>query len=536
MMSDRPTGYIRQTRSVVQSVNGMVATSHPLAAAAGLRILQAGGNAFDAAVATAAALCVVEPMMTGLGGDMFALVYDSQTGVVDGLNASGRAAGLATIDTYRGMGYESIPSNGIFSVSVPGVVDGWWALLQKYGTMSFQEVLQPAIAYAEEGCPVGEIVAHYWRKAESLLLKSEESRNKYLVADQAPREGTLFKQPDLARTLKLLAEGGRDAFYEGEIAGRVEDYMLRKGGLLRKSDLSAHRSNWVKPISTSYRGYDVLEIPPNGQGLVVLEMLNILEHFDIAGMGHNSSAFIHLFAEAKKLAYMDRDRYIADSEFAELPTERLLSKEYGRKLADMISSSAQLNAYYGAEIGGDTVYLTVADGQGNIASVTNSIFSPFGSGELVEDTGIFLQNRGSLFSLDPEHLNALKPGKRPFHTIIPSMVLKNGKPIVSFGVMGADMQPQGQVQTLINMIDFGMNIQMAGEVPRFRHYNEGLFVESEIGEAVRQELREWGHRILSPDEADAFTVGGYQAIRIDPETGVLEGGSDPRKDGCAMGY
>lgn len=535
-MSDRPTGYIRQTRSVVQAVNGMVAASHPLAAAAGLRILQAGGNAFDASVAVAAALCVAEPMMTGLGGDMFALVYDSKTGSVDGLNASGRAAGLATIDAYHRMGYEKIPAEGIYSVSVPGVVDGWSALLQKYGTMGFGEVLQPAIAYAEEGCPVGEIVAHYWRKAESLLLKSEEGRSKYLIDDKAPAEGTLFKQPDLARTLKLLAEGGRDAFYEGEIAGRIEDYMLKKGGLLRRSDLAANRPSWVKPISATYRGYDVLEIPPNGQGLVVLEMLNILEHFDIAGMGHNSSAFIHLFAEAKKLAYMDRDRYIADSEFADVPTERLLSKEYGSRLADKIRGSAPLSPYYGAELGGDTVYLTVADRHGNIASVTNSIFSPFGSGELVEDTGIFLQNRGSLFSLDPDHLNALQPGKRPFHTIIPSMVLKNGKPVISFGVMGADMQPQGQVQTLINMIDFGMNIQMAGEVPRFRHYNEGLFVESEIGETVRRELRELGYRILLPGEGDPFTVGGYQAIRIDPETGVLEGGSDPRKDGCAIGY
>ncbi|AJY75146.1 gamma-glutamyltransferase [Paenibacillus beijingensis] len=535
-MFDRPSGYRQQTRSVIHAARGMVATSQPLASAAGIEILQSGGNAFDAAVAVAAVLCVVEPMMTGLGGDMFALVHDGKTGTIEGLNASGRSAAMASVEAYRSMGYEQIPDHGPLSVSVPGVVDGWAQLLAKYGTMSFKEVLAPAIRYAENGFPVSEMVAYYWSKAEPLLRKSAEASRKYLMNGKAPAEGTLFKQPDLAATLKLLAEQGKNAFYQGKIADQIEAFMIREGGLLRKSDFASHQSDWVEPISTTYRGHSILEIPPNGQGLVVLEMLNILEQFDVASMGHNSADYIRLFAEAKKLAYADRDRYIADSDFAELPVDRLLSKEYAAELADRIRNSASVAAPPGIELGGDTVYLTVVDHEGNIASVVNSVFSLFGSGELVEDTGIFLQNRGSLFSLHPSHVNAVAPRKRPFHTIIPSLVLKNGKPLVSFGVMGADMQPQGQVQVLVNMIDFGMNIQEAGEAPRFRHYNDGLYLETGIGEETSRELAGIGYTILQPGDGDAFGVGGYQGIRIDPDTGVLQGGSDPRKDGCAIGF
>lgn len=534
-MADRPTGYRKQTRSVVHAQNGMVATSHPLAAMAGIQILQQGGNAFDAAVATAAALCVVEPMMTGLGGDMFALLYDAKRREIKGLNASGRAPQAATPDYFEQNGFTSIPANGILSVTVPGVVDGWAQLLESCGTLTFQEVLAPAIRYAEEGFPIPEMVSYYWKKAEPLLLRSEEASQHYLIHGKAPKEGTLFKQPGLAWSLKQIAKNGRDAFYQGEIADKIDRYMTDHQGLLRKEDLKEHRSQWVQPISTHYRGYEVLEIPPNGQGLVVLQMLNILENFDLQAMGHNSAEYIRLFVEAKKLAYADRDRYIADSEFADIPADRLLSKEYAKELAETIQSGVK-EIPSGTELGGDTVYLTVADKEGNVASVTNSIFSVFGSGVLIPDTGIFLHNRGSLFSLDRHHPNVLQPGKRPFHTIIPGMVLKDGKPLISFGVMGADMQPQGQVQTLVNLIDFGMNIQAAGDAPRFRHYAHGVFLESEIEPAICRELSHQGYTLLNLSDGDDFVVGGYQGIFIDPETGLFQGGSDPRKDGCAIGF
>ncbi len=535
-MYNRPSGNNRKSRSVVHSTRGMVAASQPLAAVAGLQILQAGGNAFDASVATAAVLCVVEPMMTGLGGDMFAITYHAETGEIKGMNASGRAPELAHLDTFRALGFKRIPETGIYSVSVPGVVDGWAELLDKYGTMTFAEVLAPAIHYAEHGFPVSEMVAYYWRKSANHLLQFPKTYQNYSVDGVLPKEGTVFKQPDLAKTLKQLAEFGRDFFYQGDIADRIEECMLQRGGLLRKNDLIRHRTNWVTPISTSYRGYEVLEIPPNGQGLVVLEILNILEQFDVAAMEHNSAEYIHLFAQAKKLAYQDRDRHIADSEYTNVPVDQLLSKSYAQELADRIRRTKSNQPYAGAEIGGDTVYLTVADSQGNIASVTNSIFHLFGSGELVDGTGIVLQNRGSLFSLDPAHPNVVAPCKRPFHTIIPSMVLQNGKPVISFGVMGADMQPQGQVQVLVNMIDFGMNIQEAGEAIRIRHYNEGLYLEYGVPQDVREQLQEMDYKILSHGHGDAFGVGGYQGIRIDPATGSYQGGSDPRKDGCAIGY
>ncbi|MEW9673121.1 gamma-glutamyltransferase [Ammoniphilus sp. 3BR4] len=534
-MADRPSGYLKQTRSVVHAKNGMVVTSHPLAAMAGLQILQQGGNAFDAAVATASVLCAVEPMMTGLGGDMFALIYDAKKREVKGLNASGHAPQAATLDFFEQNGFTSIPSTGILSSTVPGVVDGWSQLLQSYGTLTFKEVLAPAIRYAEEGYPIPEMVAYYWKKAEQLLLQSEEATRKYLIDGKAPKEGTLFKQPDLAWSLKQIAKDGRDAFYQGGIADKIDEFMKNHHGLLRKEDLKEHRSRWVTPISTNYHGYEVLEIPPNGQGLVVLQMLNILENYDLKAIGHNSPEYVRLFIEAKKLAYADRDRYIADSEFADIPIDRLLSKEYAKELADLIQSGQKISQS-GVELGGDTVYLTVADKEGNVASVTNSIFSLFGSGVLIPNTGIFMHNRGSLFSLDRNHPNALQPGKRPFHTIIPGLVLKDQKPLISFGVMGADMQPQGQVQTLVNMIDFGMNVQAAGDAPRFRHYNHGIFLESEISQKIRQELSEQGYTLLEQSDGDDFVVGGYQGIFIDPETGLFKGGSDPRKDGCAIGF
>lgn len=532
-MFDRPDKS-RQTRSVVYATGGMVATSQPLAVEAGVDVLKAGGNAFDAAVAAAATLCVVEPMMTGLGGDMFALIYDQKKGKVMGLNASGRAPKLARAALFRAMGYDHIPYTGIYSVTVPGVVDGWAELLEKYGTMTFKETLASAIHYAEHGFPVSEMVSYYWNKGiES--LDSDAASEHFLMHGAAPKAGTVFKQPDLARTLKMIAKEGRDAFYCGAFAETMERFMIERGGLIRKEDLMNHRSSWVEPISTNYRGYDILEIPPNGQGLVVLEMLNMLEKFDVQSLGHNSAALIHLFSEVKKRAYADRDKYIADSDFAPIPVAKLLSKEYASRMSERLKFNDEVSAYKGKEIGGDTVYLTVVDHHGNVASVTNSLYNLFGSGEVVTKTGVILQNRGALFSLDPAHLNVIAPGKRPFHTIIPSMVLREGKPVVSFGVMGADMQPQGQVQVLMNLIDFGMNIQEAGEAPRFRHYNEGLFLENGISQKSKDALKRMGYHILTSDDGDSFGVGGYQGIQIN-DHGVLQGGSDPRKDGCAIGF
>ncbi len=533
MMADRPAGNPRSTRSVVHAANGMVAASQPLAASAGLRILLQGGNAFDAAVATAAALAVVEPMMTGLGGDMFALLYNQKTKKVEALNGSGRAPKRATREYFLSQGYKQIPIEGILSISTPGTVDGWAEILEKHGTMTFAEVLQPAIEYAENGFPVAEIVAAQWRRQESLLRKTKESAETYLINGKAPKEGDLFKQPNLARTLRLIAERGREGFYLGPVAEAISDYMQQHGGPLSYEDLAEHRSTWVEPIYTDYKGYRVYELPPNGQGIVTLEMLNILENFDVAALGHNSSEYLHLLLEAKKLAYADRDTYIADPEFAEVPIDQMLSKEYAHmrsKLINMERAAEKVGP--GLEIEGDTVYLTVVDKDRNVVSFINSIFKSFGSGIVAGDTGVMFHNRGSLFSLDEKHLNRLEPGKRPFHTIIPAMVLKNDKPFISFGVMGGDMQPQGQVQVLMNLLEFGMNIQEAGEAPRFRHVGNEVALESEISSRTVLELLDKGHKIICA--ADFF--GGFQGIRIDTDTDLLQGGSDPRKDGCAIGY
>lgn len=532
-MADRPAGNPRATRSVVHAPNGMVATSQPLAASAGLRILLQGGNAFDAAVATAAALAVVEPMMTGLGGDMFALVYSQRNKKVEALNGSGRAPKKATREFYLNQGYQEVPKTGILSISTPGTVDGWAEILEKHGTMTFAQVLQPAIEYAEHGFPVAEIVASQWKRLEPLLQQNREAVNTFLVNGQAPKEGELFVQPKLARTLKAIAEGGRDAFYKGQIAEEIADYMEKNGGLLSYEDMAGHTSTWVEPIYTDYKGHQVYELPPNGQGIVTLEMLNILENFDPTSLGHNTADYLHLLIETKKLAYADRDTYIADPTFAKVPVHDMLSKKYAQNrslLIDMEQAAKQVEP--GLEIEGDTVYLTVIDKDRNVVSFINSIFNGFGSGVVAGDTGIVLHNRGSLFSLQEKHLNTLVPGKRPFHTIIPAMVFKDDKPYLSFGVMGGDMQPQGQVQVLMNLLEFGMNIQEAGEAPRFRHTGNEVALESEISSQAVLQLMDKGHKIISA--VDFY--GGFQGILIDPKTGLLQGGSDPRKDGCAIGY
>jgi len=541
---DRPAGNPRATRSVVMARNGLIATSQPLASAAGLRVLQQGGNAIDAAVTAAAVLAVVEPTMNGLGGDLFAIVYDGRNKQVRGLNASGRAAAAATPEEFARRKLGEIPYRGVLSISVPGVVDGWHELLSKHGTITLARALEPAIAYARDGFAVSEIIAGQWKAEEQTLSRDPAAAATFLPDGHAPAPGDVFRNPKLAATLDALARGGRDAFYRGSIAHAIAADLQRRNGLLTAADLAAHRSNWIDPISTTYRGYEVLELPPNTQGIVALEMLNILEGFDLKPLGHNSAAYLHLLVEAKRIAFADRAAWLADAGAIPAPVlDALRSKEYAaarRKEIDPSKAAADYRAYEAAArpapeprpAKGDTIYLTAADRDGNVVSLIQSIFESFGSGIVAGDTGIALHNRGSLFSLRAGHPNVLAPGKRPLHTLVPAMVLKDKRPWLSFGVMGGDMQPQGHVQVLLNVIDFGMNVQEAGEAARFRHSPAGLALESAIGGEARAGLTARGHKVIESNGV----FGGFQGILIDPRTGVLMGGSDPRKDGLAIGY
>lgn len=542
---DRPAGWAQQTRSAVMALNGAAATSQPLAAQAGLRLLMQGGNAVDAAVAMAATLTVVEPMMVGAGGDMFALVYLAESGELLGLNGSGRAPTGMTIDFLASKGFGAMPSSGIYSVTVPGAVDGWDQLLQRAGTMTFAQVLQPAIEYAEQGFPVTEVIAGDWESSVAKLKGDPDSAGTWLVEGRAPRVGEIFTNPSLARTYRLLASEGRDAFYKGEIARAIVAESRSLGGLMTLEDLADHTSTWVEPIHTNYRGYEVYELPPNGQGVAALEMLNLLEGYDLASLGPESPRFWHLLIEAKKLAYADLAAHLADPAFSPVPVEQMLSKEYAARQRHRIDQNRAASSFpSGLSLTdpgllarmehGDTVYLTVGDRWGNMVSFINSLYSGFGSGITVGDTGILLQNRGALFSLDPRHPNRLEPGKRPYHTILPAFVMKDGQPWLSFGVMGGDQQAQGHVQVLINMIDFGMNVQAAGDAARFHHSQlaNTVALESAVAPNVPRELRRMGHRLVQ----EMGTFGGYQAIRFDPVTGAYQAGSDPRKDGLAVGY
>jgi gamma-glutamyltranspeptidase / glutathione hydrolase len=544
---DRPAGNPHQTRSVVMATHGAIATSQPLATAAGLRVLQSGGNAIDAAVTAAAVLTVTEPTMTGIGGDLFAIVYDAKTKTIHGLNASGRAPAAATLDEFKRRGLTKIPLRGELSVSVPGVVDGWNALLTKYGSRTLAQALEPAIGYARDGYAVPEIIAGQWKDAEPVLMRDPNAAATFLPNGKAPAPGDVFRNPRLAHSLELIAKGGRDVFYNGEIAKAISDDMQRRHGLLRLDDLSANHPDWVDPISTTYRGYQVLELPPNTQGIVALEMLNILEGFDLKSLGHNSAAYLHTLVEAKRIAFADRDAWIGDpSTSPRAAIERMLSKDYAEARRKEISRQHTAKDYKPLNLPGrsipgpgehpmamgDTVYLTAVDGDGNVVSLIQSLYELFGSGLVAGDTGIVLQNRGSLFSLEPGHPNQLAPGKRPFHTLIPAMVMKDGAPWVSFGVMGGDMQAQGHAQVVVNLVDFGMNIQEAGEAPRFRHTPEGLALESAIGSDVRAGLTRLGHHLIE----SKGVYGGFQGIMIDPKTHVLLAGSDPRKDGMAAGW
>jgi gamma-glutamyltranspeptidase/glutathione hydrolase len=511
----------------------MVAASQPLAAQVGLDILKAGGNAIDAAVAVNAMLGLVEPNMNGIGGDLFAIVWSAEDEQLYALNATGRAPYAISRDVFSRQGLTEVPADGPLTWTVPGAVDGWNELLQRFGTMTFSELLNPAISYARTGFPVSEIIQRQWRGAANALARWPDSANTYLPNGRPPEIGELFKNPSLAATYETIALGGRDAFYRGDIARRIVAFSEANGGYFTMADFEDHTSEWVDPVTTNYRGYDVWELPPNSQGIIALMMLNILEGFDITAMGHNTADTLHLITEAKKLAFADRDTFVSDPNANSLPITELISKSYGatrRTLIDPNQASVvtEGNPYEHSE----TVYLTVVDKDRNAVSLIESIFGNFGSRIVPGDLGFALQNRASGFSLEEGHLNSLEPHKRSLHTNMPGFITQNGRPIMPFGVMGGHMQPQGHVQVLLNMIDFGMNVQEAGDAARVRH-GSVLAVEPGISDAVIAELERRGHTV---ERAGGGGMGGYQAIQIDPDTGMLHGGTDPRKDGQVVGY
>ena len=543
-----PRRPFRAGRSVVMAPHGMVAASHPLAAQVGLDVLRRGGNAVDAAIAVNAALGLVEPMMCGIGGDLHALVWDAKTHKLHALNASGRAPYRATCAYFAEKKLDEIPLFGPLSWSVPGCVDGWDELRRRFGTKPLAELLEPSIRYAEDGVPVPEMIAGFWKGAEVRLSKDADAARTYLVNGHAPRVGEVFRNPALARTYREIADGGRDAFYKGRIAQEIVACSDRLGGLFSMKDFAEHTSTWVEPVSTKYRGHDVWAMPPPTQGITVLQMLNLLEGYDLKAMGPESPDYWHVLLEAKKLAYADRARHYADPAFGEIPTAELISQRYADARRGRIDlQRARLDVEAGdPKLGqSDTTYFCVVDRDRNCASMIQSNYHGFGSGVVPGDLGFALQNRGTLFALDPKHPNCLAPHKRPFHTIIPGFVTKAGKPWFVFGVMGGDMQPQGQVQVLVNLIDFGMNVQQAGEAPRLEHQGSatptGLKAKAGGGVVIPEEgmsppilddLRRRGHVVGAPRQ----NGGGYQGILIDPATNMLHGASEARRDGAAVGY
>jgi len=549
---DRVNGIPGTTRSEVIAQNGMVATSHPLATQVGLDILKNGGNAIDAAIAANAALGLMEPTGNGIGGDLFAIVWSSEDKKLHGLNASGRSPLGMSYDNLLSEldGAEGIPSYGVLPISTPGAVDGWFELHSKFGSLPMAKILQPTIDYANNGFPLTELIAYYWNASQSRFKGLPGAWSKtYYPNGAAPKKGEIFKNPDLANTLSLLATKGRDAFYQGEIAEKVDAFMKSNGGYLRKVDFVEHKSEWVEPESVNYRGYDVWELPPNSQGIAALQMLSILKNYDLKSMGFNSVESLHTLIEAKKLAFEDRAKFYADLDFGKQPISDLLSDNYGKKRAKLIGdrSARRVEAGNPALRRGDTIYLTTADKFGNMVSLIQSNYRGMGSGIVVPGTGFMFQDRGQLFSLDQDHANAYEPGKRPFQTIIPAFVTKKGKPYISFGLMGGGMQPQGHVQIIVNMLDYGMNLQEAGDAARWQHFGsseptdastkyltDGGYVEleSDIPYQVVRGLMEKGHKI----RVGRGGYGGYQAILWDEVNGVYYGASESRKDGHAAGY
>ncbi|MBN1651705.1 MAG: gamma-glutamyltransferase [Bacteroidales bacterium] len=540
---DRITGNQFATRSEVISQHGMAATSQPLATQAALDILKAGGNAMDAAIAANAVLGLVEPTGNGMGGDLFAIIWDAKTQKLYGLNASGRSPYDLTLDYFLENNYKKIPSHGPLPVSVPGAVDGWFEINKKFGSMKMKDILQPAINYANNGFPVSELIAYYWNGSRS-LQRFPGFKETFMPNGKAPAKGEIFKNPRLAKTFELIAKGGRDVFYKGEIAEKIVEYVREQGGFLSMRDFIDHHSDWVEPLSVNYRGYDVWELPPNGQGTAALQMLNILENYDIASMGFGSPEYMHVFIEAKKLAFEDRAKYYSDMDFNKLPIEELIAKDYAKERAALIKDRAARSYPAGELEMGNTIYLTVADKEGNMVSLIQSNYRGMGSGMTPGDLGFILQDRGELFSLDKNHMNVYEPHKRPFHTIIPAFITKDGKPFVSFGLMGGAMQPQGHAQIVVNLIDFGMNLQVAGDAPRIRHdgssqptgevMTDGGIVNLESGFSFEtiNELMSRGHKI----QFSKGGYGGYQAIMWDDINKVYYGASESRKDGQAAGY
>ena len=545
--ADRVTGKMFATRSEVISTEGMVATSQPLAAQVGIDILKKGGNAIDAAIAVNAALGLMEPTSNGIGGDLFAIVYDSKTDRLYGLNSSGPAPKALSLKYFKKKGMKRIPYYGPLPWTVPGCVDGWFELHKKFGKLPMKDVLAPAISYAQKGFPLSELIAHHWQISVKRFKKYENFQKLYAPDGKLLEKGDIFKNPELAKTLSLIADEGRDAFYKGEIARTVETYAKRVGGFLRYKDFAGYHAEWVTPLTVKYKGYDVWELPPNGQGIAALQMLNMLKKFDLQAMGHNSADYLHTLVEMKKIVYEDRARFYADMNFVKLPIKKLLSPEYAEQRLKFFNPDRALREIpYDDSIleDGDTIYLTVVDKDRNAVSLIQSNYAGFGSGMVPDGLGFCIQDRGALFSLEEGHLNVFEPGKRPFHTIIPAMVTKNGKPVYSFGVMGGSMQPQGHVQVLLNILEFGMNIQEAGDAARFRHGGSSqpdygvmtdggvLYLESGITPEVIRELMAKGHNVSKTTGG----FGGYQGIWIDAERGILIGASESRKDGCAIGY
>jgi gamma-glutamyltranspeptidase/glutathione hydrolase len=577
---DRITGKNFATRSEVLARHGIVCTSVPAATQVGIDILKRGGSAVDAAIAANATLGLMEPVSNGIGGDLFAIVYSAKENKLYGINGSGRSpAGLSydqmkaeleklqkppspQSSPWQGRGGReapgegrslTIPPVGMLPISVPGTVDAWAELHKKFGKLKLSDDLAPAIRYAEEGFPVTELIAYYWAFGPRLYKGLPGAFLETYTLDgkgRTPAKGDIFKNPDLAKTLRLIGEKGRDVFYKGEIADKIDNFMRANGGFLRKADFEKHTSTWVDPVSTSYRGYDVFELPPNGQGIAALQILNILEGFDLRAMGRNSPETLHTMIEAKKIAWADRAKFYADPAFSKIPLAGLLSKKYAaerRKLIDPNHAAKQVDAGNPAPDQGDTIYMCTADDEGNMVSLIQSNYRGMGSGIVVPGLGFMFQDRGELFSMDPTHANVYAPGKRPFHTIIPGLVMKDGKPWEAFGVMGGGMQPQGHVQVLTNQIDFGLNVQEAGDASRWQHEGDneptgekmtgsGGYVEVESGipyETVR-ELRKKGHDV----RFDVGGYGGYQAIKVEMHDGqrVYVGASESRKDGMAAGY
>ena len=544
---DRVAGRPHASRSEVIAPHGMAATSQPLATQVALDILKAGGSAVDAAIAANAMLGLVEPTGCGVGGDLFAIVWDADKRELSGLNASGRSPRAMTLEYFREHDIDVIPKFGPLPVSVPGAVDGWFELHGRYGRLPMSDLLAPAIRYAKEGFPVSEVIAQYLVNNRNRIGHYPGFAETYMPGGDVPKKGEVFRNPRLAKTYETIAEGGRDAFYKGDIARAIDAYMAEQGGLLTYDDMAEHRSEWVTPVSTNYRGWDVYELPPNGQGIAALQILNILEGFDIAAMGFGSADYVHTLVEAKKLAFEDRARYYADMDFADVPVDRLISKEYAaerRKLIDPQKASRSLPAGDARLLEGDTVYLTVADADGNMVSLIQSNYRGMGSGMTPGELGFILQNRAELFALEEGHANVVEGGKRPFHTIIPAFVMKDGEPLISFGVMGGALQPQGHAQIIVNMLDFGMNLQEAGDAARVNHQGSSsptgttmtdggvVHLENGFGAELRKELERRGHT-LGPSDG---SFGGYQAIMFDSEQGVYYGASEVRKDGQAAGY